>query len=183
MLRSANALLWRGVFATVIGVVTLVWPDITLGAVALLFAVGAFAAGIVDGGRAFSSDRVGPVVGWLLLAGLSFVAGVVALAWPGITVLVLTLWVGAWAMVVGVLETGMAFQAGETVTERVMYGLTGLLSIIFALVLFVRPDIGAVTLAVVFGIYSVIFGVAAIILALRLRSVGKHLGGPSPLGV
>lgn len=36
----------------------------------------------------------------------------------------------------------------------------GLVSVAFGVVLGARPDIGAVTLALLFGLYSVIFGVS-----------------------
>lgn len=60
--------------------------------------------------RAFSSDRAGPVAGYVLLSVLSVAAGVVALAWPGITALVLTIWVAAWALVTGIVEVAMAIR-------------------------------------------------------------------------
>ncbi|MFG2953948.1 HdeD family acid-resistance protein [Streptomyces sp. NPDC048291] len=118
MPSSPNALLWRGLLAVVIGIVSVSWPGITVGAFAVLFAVYAFVYAVTDGVRAFSSDRVGPVLGWLLPAVLSVVAGVSSLAWPGITALVLTLWVAAWALTTGAMEVALAFLRGETAGER-----------------------------------------------------------------
>src|SRR3954463_5358757 len=53
--------------------------------------------------RAFSSGRAGPVIGHLLLALLGLAAGVIALVWPSPTALVLTLVVGVWAVMGGLL--------------------------------------------------------------------------------
>ena len=61
LLGSPNALLWRGLLAVVIGIVSVSWPGITVGAFVVLFAVYAFMYAVMDGARAFSSDRVGPV--------------------------------------------------------------------------------------------------------------------------
>lgn len=88
---SPTNLLWRSALAIIIGLIAVIWPDITVGAFVILFAVYAFLSAIMDGSRAFSSDRAGPVIGWLLLALLSVVAGIVALAWPDITALALTI--------------------------------------------------------------------------------------------
>src|SRR4051795_10397578 len=77
------SLRWRGLLAIVIGIVSVAWPGITVGAFVVLFALFAFMSAFSDGARAFASDRAGPVVGWLLLALLSLAAGVVALVWPG----------------------------------------------------------------------------------------------------
>ena len=88
MVKSiSTALLWRGILAIAIGVVSVAWPQITIGAVVILFAVYAFMVAVADAARGFSSQHAGPVIGFLLLGLLSLAAGVVALAWPGITAL------------------------------------------------------------------------------------------------
>lgn len=176
MLKSPNVLLWRGLLAVAIGVVTVVWPNITVGAFVVLFAVFAFIAAGMDTMRAFSSDRVGPVLGWLLLALLSLAAGVGALVWPGITAEVLTIWIGAWALTTGALEIGLAFRRGERAGQRTQFILAGLLSVAFAFVLFVRPDIGAVSLATVFGLFSIVFGIWGIVTSIELRRLTGTVG-------
>jgi hypothetical protein len=55
---------------------------VTVGAIVILFAVYAFIVAGTDVMRAFSGDRAGPVVGYLLLAALSVVAAIVALVCP-----------------------------------------------------------------------------------------------------
>jgi uncharacterized membrane protein HdeD (DUF308 family) len=170
MLSSPNALLWRGLLAAVIGIITVAWPGITIGAIVVLFAVYAFMCAMTDGARAFASDRAGPVFGWLVLAVLSVAAGVVALSWPGITVLALTIWVAAWAVTTGAIEIALVFQRGERAGERALYLLSGVVSVAFAFVLFVRPDIGAVTLATVFGLFSIVYGVSAVFTSFEVRS-------------
>ena len=163
------SLRWRGLLAIVIGIVAVAWPGITVGAFVVLFAVFAFIAAFSDAARAFASDRAGPVVGWLLLALLSLAAGVVALVWPGPTALVLTIWIAIWAFVTGVVEVVMAFGQGETAGERAMWALGGLISVALGIVLFIRPDIGAVSLATVFGLFSIVYGISALVLSSRAR--------------
>jgi uncharacterized membrane protein HdeD (DUF308 family) len=167
----SRSLLLRGLLAIVVGVVSVAWPNITIGAIVILFAVFAFIAAVTDAMRAFSSDRAGPVVGYLLLAVLSVVAGVVALAWPSITALVLTIWVAAWAMVTGIVEVALTFRQGATAGERAMWILSGLVSIALAVVLFIRPDIGALSLATVFGLFAIVYGVSTVVLSMQARKV------------
>jgi uncharacterized membrane protein HdeD (DUF308 family) len=171
-------LLWRGLVAIGIGIVSVAWPGITVGAFVILFAVYAFIAAVGDTARAFASDRAGPVAGWLLLALVSLAAGVAALAWPGITAVVLAVWIGIWALVTGIGEVAMAFATGETAAQRAMWSLGGLVSIALAIVLFLQPDIGAVSLAVVFGLFSIVYGINALVLSARAheaRSAGRRL--------
>jgi uncharacterized membrane protein HdeD (DUF308 family) len=176
----SSSLLWRGILAIAIGVISVAWPNITLGAFVLLFAVYAFIAAGAETVRAFRSDTAGPVVGYLLLALLSLAAGVVALVWPGITAEVLTIWVAAWAFVTGVVEVALAFQRNQTAGERAIWALTGLISIALGVVLAIRPDIGAVSLATVFGLFSIVYGVSTLILSFQVRRVGGADRGRSP---
>src|SRR5262249_43820555 len=152
-----------------IGIVSVAWPGITVGAFVILFAVYAFMAAGSDAARAFSSDRAGPVAGYLFLALLSVAAGLIALLWPGMTALLLTIWVAAWAFVTGVMEVILAFWRGETAGERAMWGLGGLISIALGVVLALRPDIGALSLATVFGLFSIVAGVCALVLSAQAR--------------
>jgi len=163
------SLRWRGLLAIVIGVVSVAWPNITVGALVFLFAVFAITAGFSDGARAFASDRPGPVFGWLLLAVVSIAAGVLALVWPGPTALVLTVWIAAWALVTGVIEGVLAFGHGETAGERATWALGALVSIALGIVLVLRPDIGALSLATVFGLFSIVYGISSLVLATRAR--------------
>ncbi len=169
----SSSLLWRGLLAVAIGVVSVAWPNVTVGAIVILFAVYAFIAAAADGVRAFGGRSAGPVIGYLLLALLDVVAGIAALAWPGITALVLTIWIAVWAFVSGVIEVAMAFRQGEDAGERAMWALTGLVSIALGIVLAIRPDLGAVSLAMVFGLFSIVYGISTLVLAAQLRKAGS----------
>lgn len=181
MLSSVSkALLWRGILAIAIGVLSVAWPRITVGAFVILFAVYAFMVAIADATRAFSSHRAGPVAGYLLLSLLSAAGGVVALVWPGITALILTIWVAAWALVTGAVEVGLAFRHGKDAGERALWALSGVVSIAFGFVLAISPDLGAVSLATVFGLFSIVSGISALGLSAQTRRLGA--GADQPLG-
>jgi hypothetical protein len=63
----SSALLWRGLLAVALGIVSVAWPNITVGPFVILFAIYAFLAAGSDAARALSSDRAGPVAGYLFL--------------------------------------------------------------------------------------------------------------------
>lgn len=181
MFKSVStALLWRGLLAVAIGIISVAWPDITVGAFVILFAVYAFLAAGSDTARAFSSDRAGPVAGYLFLALLSFAAGLIALLWPGLTALVLTIWVAAWALITGIMEVILAFWQGETAGERAMWAIGGLVSVVLGVVLALRPDIGALSLATVFGLFSIVAGLSALVLSAQARRTGTIAGRFAP---
>ena len=43
----------------------------------------------------------------------------------------------------------------------------------FGIVLFIRPDIGALSLAAVFGLYAIVYGVSAAVLSFQTRKAGS----------
>ena len=135
----------------------------------ILFAVYAFIAAGLQAARAFSSRTAGPVLGHLLLGLVDLAAGVIALAWPGPTALVLVLIVASWAVVTGLFEIAAAFRRSEAAGTRALFILGGLASIAFGVVLFARPGVGAVTLALLFGLFSLIYGVSQITTGVELR--------------
>ncbi len=144
MLRSLSTrLIVRGAVAMAVGIVAIAWPGITVAAFVFVFAIYAFAEALIEGATAFLSDSAGPVVGHLVLAVLDIAAAVIAVVWPGITVFALVLWVAAWAVVTGVIEVATAFRAGETAGERAMWGIAGATSVVFGVVLFAHPRVGA----------------------------------------
>jgi uncharacterized membrane protein HdeD (DUF308 family) len=160
-----GALIWRGVLALVVGFIALAWPDITVGAFVILFAIYAFVAAATSAATAFASDRAGQVAGGLILAVLDVAAGLAALAWPDITAVALVWVVAIWAFASGFAELVMAFAAGETAGQRALLGLGGLISIALGVVFVFRPDVGAVTIAQVYGLFSIVFGVSALVMA------------------
>jgi uncharacterized membrane protein HdeD (DUF308 family) len=170
MLKSlSTSLIVRGVLALAVGIAALAWPGITVLALVILFAVYAFIASGLEAMRAFSSAKAGQVIGHLLLGLADLAAGVIALAWPAPTALVLVLIVGAWAVVAGLVDIAAAFGAGERAGTRALFILAGLLSVAFGVVLFASPAIGAVTLALLFGLFNLVYGAWALVLGIELR--------------
>lgn len=180
----SSTLMWRGVLALVIGLVSVIWPSITIGAFVILFAVYAFLAAGTELYNAFrGGGGAGRVAWYVVLAVLSLAAGLIALLWPSITVLVMVLWLAGWALVTGVVEVVMAFGHGESGAERVLFALSGLISVFFGVVLIVHPGIGAVTLAVVFGLFAIMYGVADLVLAAQVRrGLDDHPGRHANVG-
>ena len=114
MFKSLSAsLIARGILAVIVGIIALAWPSVTVLALVILFAVYAFMASAMEAARGFISRRAGPVIGHLLLGLVDLAAGVIALAWPGPTALVLVLIVGVWAVIAGLVEFSAAFASGE----------------------------------------------------------------------
>jgi uncharacterized membrane protein HdeD (DUF308 family) len=167
----------RGLAAVIFGVVALIWPEITLLALVLVFGAYVFVDGVFALIAAVRGrELAGGSRGWLVLEGLLGVgAGIVAVLWPDITALAL-LWVIAfWAVLTGVLEIFAAVRLRRVLNNEWMLVVAGALSIVFGLILIIWPGSGAIGLVWLIGIYAIVFGVVFLVLAFRLRGLGRRL--------
>ena len=171
----STSLLVRGIVAIAVGIIALAWPQVTVLALVILFAVYAFMASGLEAARGFSSAKAGPAFGHLLLGLVNLGAGMVALIWPGPTALVLVLIVGTWAVIAGLVEIAVALRAGEQSGTRAMFILGGLVSIAFGAVLCAHPGLGAITLALLFGLFNLAYGTWALVHGIELRRTRKTL--------
>jgi uncharacterized membrane protein HdeD (DUF308 family) len=162
-----------GILAVIVGIMALAWPGVTILALILLFAVYAFARAFGQAAVAFRSRGAGSVIGHLLLAVIDVAAGLFAVAWPAPTALVLVLVVGIWAVIAGVTEFFAAFRTGEMAGTRALFILGGLVSAAFGVAVLARPTIGALTVALLFGFWALIYGVWQITLGIDMRHRGQ----------
>ena len=72
---------------------------------------------------------------------------------------------GKTALITGITEVILAFWQGQTAGERAMWAIGGLVSVALGVVLALRPDIGALSLATVFGLFSIVAGLSALVLS------------------
>ena len=177
---TSTSLILTGVLAVIVGILAIAWPGVTVFALVILFAVYAFIAAGLETMRAFGSAQAGPVAGHLLLGLADLAAGVIALTWPVPTALVLVLIVASWAAVAGLVEIGVAFRAGQPAGTRALFILGGLASVAFSVALFAHPGIGAITLALLFGLFNLIYGTSVLAQGIELRQTRKTLHSVLP---
>jgi len=164
-------LLLRGVASIIFGLLAFIWPGLTL--VALIFLWGAYA--IIDGGIALwaaISGRGAEVAPrwWLAIVGIiGLLAGLVAFASPGLTALVLLMFIACWAILIGAMEIWGAVQLRKEIEGEWWLILSGVLSIAFGILLIARPGSGALALVWVIGSFAILHGGMLIALAFRLK--------------
>jgi len=109
----------------------------------------------------------------LLLNGIcAIIFGIMAFAWPGMTLLTLVAIFGVFCLADGVTAIGSSFSAHHTTGKP--WGhmlLIGLLSIAAGITAFLWPGITVVTLLLVIAFWAIIRGIFEIIVALKLRKL------------
>lgn len=163
----------RGVFAILFGLFALIWPGVTLLALAVLYAVYAIFDGVGGVMQAFRPGDAGHRTAYAVLGVLGVIAGIVVLAWPGLTVVLLAVLVGVWAIVIGVAEIAAAIRLRKQIQGEAFLILAGLVSVAAGVVIVIDPIAGTYGIALLAGIYALVHGVALLALAFRLRSLAK----------
>jgi uncharacterized membrane protein HdeD (DUF308 family) len=110
------------------------------------------------------------------------IAGATALAWPGATAIVLVLLVAGWATASGVIEIVTGLRSDEEAGTRATFIVGGLFSVVFGVVLWARPDMGAVSLALLFGLFNLVSGTSMLVHGIQLRSANAKLRSLSKPG-
>jgi uncharacterized membrane protein HdeD (DUF308 family) len=170
-------LLLRGAFAILFGIVALAYPGITLGSLLLYFAAFACLDGISNVFHAFFGREETESWWVLLLEGLLSIAfGVIMFQAPGITALMLLLYIGFWAVASGVLRIILAVRLRHEIAGEWWMALGGLVSILFGLSMVSRPGAGALAVLTIIGLWSIVTGFSLVFLAFKVRSVGGKLG-------
>jgi uncharacterized membrane protein HdeD (DUF308 family) len=168
---ATSLLLIRGILGVAIGVIAIVWPGITLAVLVGIFAAYAILDGITN---LFVGMRKSPQGGrsWAqIVQGLVGVAaGIMTLLWPAITALALVWFIAAWAVVTGALEIAAAIRLRRVISGEWMLVLSGILSVVFGILVFAFPAAGAVGISWILGIYAAAAGFVLIALAMRLRT-------------
>lgn len=97
------------------GVLVIAWPGVTLWVIAVIVGVSFVVRGLVQVAVGFSAEaRREGARGLLLVSGvLSLLTGVLALAWPGATILVLAVLFGIRVLATGLLEIGAGVLLGK----------------------------------------------------------------------
>jgi uncharacterized membrane protein HdeD (DUF308 family) len=110
--------------------------------------------------------------GWMLLRGVAaLVFGLLTLFYPGITVVVLVLFFGAYALVDGIFAVVAAVANRQTERHWVALLISGLLSILVGLAAFFMPGVTTVVLLYFIAAWAIVTGIGNIVTAVRLRKV------------
>jgi len=171
VLRNWWMLAIRGALAIIFGLVALLFPGIAILAFIYIFAAYAIIDGIVAVAVSLGERGTFGRWTWLLIEGVfGILAGFLAIAYPGLTALVLLYIIAIWAILTGILEIIAAFTFHEQVALEWALNLAGLFSILFGLLLLLHPGAGILTILWLVGIYAIVFGILFIVRALQLRS-------------
>src|SRR5215467_1831080 len=168
--------LLRGLTAVAFGLLTFAWPHLTITALVLLFGFYALMHGVFSlmaalGNRQQTRSR------WLLaLEGVvGLWAGIVTLRSPSTTAMVLIFFIWVWAIATGILRIVEAIRLRKEISGEIWLALSGVVTVIFGILLILRPIVGVVALAWVIAGYALLLGLFEILLGCELRGLRRRM--------
>jgi uncharacterized membrane protein HdeD (DUF308 family) len=169
----------RGVVAIAFAVAAFTWPSMTQAKLVNLFGVYALAHGLLSlagaiGGRGKPGSMLlgteGAVGIW---------AGAFALRTSLPTPFASIVFIWLWAAGTGILQVVEAFRLRKEISGDVWLALGGLVTLCFGWIVWLRPFIGMIGLAVIIAVFALVWGIFEILLGKELRSLrhGRLAGG------
>lgn len=160
----------RGFAALLFGLAVLLFPGAALSLIITLVAAYFLVDGIFT--IIYAIQRRNEPRWWVsLLEGfIGVLAGIGAFLYPGMTSLILLYIIAFWAVMTGLMEIIFAIEMRKAINNELWMILSGIVSILFGVLLVLFPGGGILTLLTLLGAYAFAFGVIMIIFAFRLRS-------------
>jgi uncharacterized membrane protein HdeD (DUF308 family) len=182
--RAWHWVVLRGVFAVLFGIFAFIWPGITLAVLVLVWGAYAIADGVMALIAAFTMHEEGKPMASLIIVGiLGIAAGIVTFLWPGMTALVLLLFIASWAVLMGIFEIAAAIRLRKHIENEWLLALSGVVSILFGVLMFLQPGAGAVAVVWLIGSFAIFFGILLIALGIRLKGLASRIApGGAPVG-
>jgi uncharacterized membrane protein HdeD (DUF308 family) len=180
MAKNWWVLVLRGIGAVIFGVLTILWPAISLAVLVLMWGVWALVDGVFGVIGAFRRRRGEGFPWWLFITGLAGIAaGVFTFINPAITALALVFLIAAFSIVRGIFEIVAAIRLRKEIKNEWLLVTAGVLSVAFGVIVAIAPGVGALAIVLWIGVIAFAIGLLEIVAGLRLRGSGSATPAPA----
>jgi uncharacterized membrane protein HdeD (DUF308 family) len=161
-IKSSNWFLTglHGLLIILFGFIAILFPKITLAALAIYFALSILLGGAV---LSYSAVRFRALFNrWhlLLLEGvIGILLGILILSKPDMAAASMVTIFGAWIIFLGLLFLASYFRTHMTGANKALFLITGILSLLLGLTIALNPFESTRAVAVLIGIYAVSYGI------------------------
>jgi len=174
--QSWWVLLLRGVLAILLGFAAFARPGMALKTLLMLFAAYVFIDGISNVIAAFSGRDDNEHWWVVLIEGLLGIAiGVLTVFRPGTTGVVLLVLIAFWAIMTGILRIILAIRLRKEIEGEWWLGLSGLLGVLFGVIVMMKPGAGALSVLWMIGTWLILMGITLVLLSFKSRGFHKKL--------
>jgi uncharacterized membrane protein HdeD (DUF308 family) len=166
----------RGVIAFLCGLIILLWGGSSLDLLVVSFGILSLLEGILSVAPGLS--KLGGRVYFLMIEGIvGILAGVFTflgpgigrMFWPQVATKTLLILISFWALLTGVAELVGSFRLPGEMKEKWVITLSGLICLVFGLIILFRSEVGATGNATVIGLLGIIYGLLWLFLGVKVR--------------
>ncbi len=164
-----------GIASVIFGILAFFNPGVAL------FVLGLYLAAylIVDGGvNVWGAVTNREKDGWwamLLLGLLSIAVGIYALLVPAASMLAIVYMAAFIAMLIGVSSLMLGWKIRQEVSSEWVLYVTGILSVLFSLLILFRPGVGGATVVYLIATWAILIGALRIFFAFHVRKLGNRI--------
>jgi uncharacterized membrane protein HdeD (DUF308 family) len=161
-----------GVVSVAVGATALASQISAVSTLVLVFAAYLFYAGAAELAFGAMSRRTS----WLaIVTGLaSIAAGIIAVAWPGITLFVLAIFIGASLLSWGFYDIYLSL-ADPVIRPRAVVLVQGIALAALGVFALARPNISIIVLAILVGVFFIVYGAFSFVAGLRLLDLRQQV--------
>ena len=164
----------RGILAIIFGFIALFAPIATAIVLAIFIGAWAIVDGIFDIIEAIRHRGSSSMALRIVWGAVSILFGILVLVWPGMSLGVLVIFVGIWAIIIGVLEIMASIRHRAVPNSGWVWGIIGgALAILFGILVLIRPGAGLVSIIWIIGIWAIVWGITLIVLGVHLRKAAN----------
>jgi uncharacterized membrane protein HdeD (DUF308 family) len=179
--RTWWSLLIRGLVAVLFGILAITWPDRILEFIVTLLGIFVLVVGILATVGALMHRAASKRWLLVLIPGLiGIIIGIITIAWPAVFTVVIFYLIAVWALFNGFTEIYNALKLRKDMEGEWMPILVGVVSVIFGIVLLVKPLTAGAVVTWVVGLCVLILGILWLILAFRARKWGQPAASEKP---
>jgi uncharacterized membrane protein HdeD (DUF308 family) len=169
-------ILLKGILLIFFGVLAFINPGATISVLVTWFSIFMIADGVIT--------LIGVLMNWqteedkwLLLAEgiIGILFGVLVFRSPDVFARFVGFLIACWAVFIGLARIAMAIQLRKEIKGEGWLILSGILSILFGVLVFAQPGIGVTTVLWMAAIFSVLIGLLLVFLSFKLKNAGNKL--------
>jgi uncharacterized membrane protein HdeD (DUF308 family) len=169
-------LVLKGVLLIVFGIIAMLNPGVTFTVMLIWFSAYLIIDGVFSLISVFRNWQTQEDKWLFVLEGaLGIVLGILIYRSPETYALFTVLMMAFWAIFAGVSRIGMAIQLRKEIEGEGWLALSGVLSILFGIIIIAQPSIGVSTLVLIIAVFALIIGAALIMLGLRVRKAREKI--------
>lgn len=148
----------KGILAVIFGLIALFYPGGTITFLTLVFGWMLIIAGVVFIVGAILHTKANTNWGsWLLEGIIDLILGLIIIIFPLFAVGVFMILIGIWAILMGLWRF---YLATKFRTQKGLLIFSGVVSVIFGILVLINPFAGAGAVMIVIGIWAIIFGIS-----------------------